>query len=684
MPELAGVMVGNYFLLECLSSEGMVETYLARPTTHGGYDVHLRLFRPRFPDPQAFQDNFPSEVRKVWRCQHQHIQPLTEFGAGDDMLYTATRADDVLTLAQVLEKQGSKRLPVPLVANLITQLCAGLQYAHEREIVHGNLQPSSILLDAQGHARLTNFGLRRAYQPGDPTSAQVEEGNAAYVAPEQVVGMLSPASDIYALGVLLYRLFSGELPYDAGSAGEIAMLHANEPIPALRAVRPDLPEAVELVVRMALAKDAATRFPTPRALAAALVQALAKNSPPVVTLKPERRIAVNSRRTGLTWSRALSLLAIALILVGLSSTLYLFSFSQLPFHALSSIPFHPSDGPGSFSIFFPTFPPAVHVTPTPGKAASSGKTGHNHHATPTPGGQNTPTPAASSTPGVQQSPIVISASPTPGQTPVPLTCVPGPLSINGSYYLAPLLQQVGADYQTFCPGFSLTNADQGCQAGLAALENGQVDLASTDLTVQSSQALTDYPVAAMLYAVVVSPDVQISGLSRQQLQAIYQGEITNWSQVGGPDEAISVLLHPDADPLNAIFQTYVLNGAPMHVQGIKLSKLLTPQQIAHKVARGLGTVSFISLAAASAARVRVLALDRVLPTPQSLLQGSYPFWSVEHLYARATVSAQAQAYLQFFQAVPENNRLAQAGVVPLSSLSPDILTGHVPGPIISG
>src|SRR6185312_1484808 len=143
MAELAGIMVGNYFLLECLSSEGMAETYRARPTTHGGYDVYLRLFRPRFPDPLAFQDHFPSEVRKVWRCQHPHIQSLTEFGAGDDLLYTATRADDALTLEQILEKQGGKRLPVELVAQWMTQLCEALQYAHEHEIVHGNLQPSS-------------------------------------------------------------------------------------------------------------------------------------------------------------------------------------------------------------------------------------------------------------------------------------------------------------------------------------------------------------------------------------------------------------------------------------------------------------------------------------------------------------------------------------------------------------
>lgn len=90
MAELACILVGNYFLLECLAREGLVETYCARPTTRGGYDVVLRLFRPEFPDPTSFHEHFAEEVVKVWRCHHVHIQPLHEFGTGDDLQYCAT------------------------------------------------------------------------------------------------------------------------------------------------------------------------------------------------------------------------------------------------------------------------------------------------------------------------------------------------------------------------------------------------------------------------------------------------------------------------------------------------------------------------------------------------------------------------------------------------------------------
>ncbi len=679
MAELAGVMVGNYFLLECLSREGMVETYLARPTTSGGYDVRLRLFRPPFPDPGAFQEHFPTEVRKLWRCQHAHIQPLVEYGEGDDVLYTATREDGTPNLEQLLAGQGGRALPLPVVAKLITQICEALQYAHERGIVHGNLQPASILIGPDGQVRLTDFAFKRAYREGEPAIAQVEEGNAAYVAPEQVVGMLNPASDVYALGVLLYRLLTGELPYDGESAGAIAMLHANEPIPSLRALCPDIPEALEMVVRVALAKTVDARFRSPRALATALMQALTEDRPPTIPLNPTRRIAVNARRTHVTWARAFSLLAMALIIVGLSSTLSLFSFSSLP---LPLVPGRIANGPGSFPIFLPRLYPGGYptATPSPGGIAS---------AQPTPGHQPSPTPrqpGSTPTAGIQQSPVVFPLTPTaqPTATPAPpLTCVPGSLKIDGSFYLAPLLQQIGSDYQVFCPGLSLTLGAHGCHAGLKALESGQVDLAASDVSARTAYPLTDYPVAAFLYAVIVSPDVQINGLSSQQLQAIYQGKVTNWSQVGGPGEAITVLLHPASDPLKAIFQAFVLNGSAEHAHGIKLSKKLSPTQIAQAAASTPGSITYVPLAVTGAANVRVLAIDRAQPTPQNAVQGTYAFWSVEHLYAQPTATGQAQAYMQFLQASPEENRLAQAGAFPLALLPSPVLNSHLPGPFIN-
>ena len=190
----------------------------------------------------------------------------------------------------MLARQQNCLLPLPLVIRFVTQLCAALQYAHEQHIVHGNIQPSSILIrempgeeageDEENKASitLTNFSMRRAYQDGDPLASEIYMGNAAYMAPEQSLGIVREASDIYAVGVLLFRLLSGQLPFDADSPEEIAMQHTDEPIPSLLALRPDLPAALELVVRVALSKSPHARFPS----AAALAQAL---SPPLYRLR---------------------------------------------------------------------------------------------------------------------------------------------------------------------------------------------------------------------------------------------------------------------------------------------------------------------------------------------------------------------------------------------------------------
>ena len=172
----------------------------------------------------------------------------------------------------------------------ITQVCNALQCIHNQHIVHGNIQPSSLLIQSDHTVLLTNFSMKHIYQENDPLVAQIEEGNAAYVAPEQVVGMITPASDIYAVGVLLYRLLTGHLPYDGESAGEIALKHANEAIPPLRQFRPDLSEAVELVIRVALAKSPEARFPSAEALAKALLAAIVADSPPIVSVRAQRRI----------------------------------------------------------------------------------------------------------------------------------------------------------------------------------------------------------------------------------------------------------------------------------------------------------------------------------------------------------------------------------------------------------
>ena len=169
------------------------------------------------------------------------------------------------------------------------------------------------------------------------------------------------------------------------------------------------------------------------------------------------------------------------------------------------------------------------------------------------------------------------------------------------------------------------------------------------LSALPTRNLEDHLIAAMLYTVILSPDIKISSLSSATLQYIFQGHATNWSEVGGPE----------------------------YDKNIKLKK-----GWAQAVAHTPGAISYVSLADAQAANVSIVGINGILPGVQALQQGSYPFWSVEHLYTQGDGSVQLRAYLPFLVSEQEVPAFRRMGVVPISMLSQDVLASHLPGPEI--
>jgi phosphate transport system substrate-binding protein len=233
--------------------------------------------------------------------------------------------------------------------------------------------------------------------------------------------------------------------------------------------------------------------------------------------------------------------------------------------------------------------------------------------------------------------------------------------------LAALLRQINSDYQSVCSGVNVTLGGSTDRKNLNAVQQNQAALAACELTALQQRNLTDHLLAASLYALIASPDVEINGLNSAQVQAIYQGQITNWSQVGGSNEAISVILRPSSDAINAIFRSFVLNGVPVHVRGFRLKKD-TPDLVVQAVSQVTGAISIVPLVAVQGAHVQVLAINSVMPTVQSLLNGSYAFWSVEHLYTQGTGTAQAQSYLQFIGSGQEASVMVQLDTVPVRAI----------------
>jgi serine/threonine-protein kinase len=212
-------------------------------------------------------------VQIIAQLQHRSILPVIDFGEQDSVPFIVMAYMDGGTL-----RDRIKAGPMPLdeVARLVDQIARGLDYAHSSGVIHRDLKPSNVLLDSHRDAYLTDFGIAKVSEATlQITEAGTPVGTVAYMAPETYFDTPpGPPLDIYALGVTLYQMLTGELPFQAQTAAALMMQHVNQPVPDTRAIRPDLPASIQFVVERAMAKAPEARFPTAQHLSAALTEAI--------------------------------------------------------------------------------------------------------------------------------------------------------------------------------------------------------------------------------------------------------------------------------------------------------------------------------------------------------------------------------------------------------------------------
>ncbi len=271
---LLGQQLDEYRLESMLGRGAMGCVYL-------GFDVRLerraavKVIDPSLRIDSTYAARFKREARAVACLKHPHIVGLYRYGEVDDILYMAMEYIEGHDLATVLADYQDEQKPIlpGEASRIIRQLCLALDYAHSRGVIHRDIKPSNIMLDKQGNAILTDFGL--VLLNHETTLGQVF-GTPHYIAPEQAVSSAGavPQSDLYALGVILYEMFSGTLPFDAAYPDEVARLHLEKPPPPPRTVNPDISPKLEAVILRALAKEPEDRYQTGAALADALAEAL--------------------------------------------------------------------------------------------------------------------------------------------------------------------------------------------------------------------------------------------------------------------------------------------------------------------------------------------------------------------------------------------------------------------------
>ncbi len=268
--EAGTIIDGRYRVSARLGSGGMADVYLAQDTLLGR-QVALKLLHHRFAEDQEFVERFRREASSAAGLSHPNVVAVFDRGEWDGTYYIAMEYLPGRSLKAVVREHGA--LSPQDATDIVVQILLATRFAHKRGIIHRDIKPHNVILDEEGRAKVTDFGIARA-GASDMTLTGSIMGTAQYLSPEQAQGhAVSESSDLYAVGVVLYELLTGQVPFEGESPVTVALKQVSvEPTPP-SALNPAVTPALEGVVMRSLAKDPAARFANADEFIAALQQA---------------------------------------------------------------------------------------------------------------------------------------------------------------------------------------------------------------------------------------------------------------------------------------------------------------------------------------------------------------------------------------------------------------------------
>lgn len=253
-----GKKLGNYEITELIGKGGMAGVYKAHQPSMNR-TVAIKIMSQQFTGDELFVKRFKNEAELIAQLEHAHILPVYDFGEEDGTLYIVMRYLPSGTLADRIAANG---MPLKDAVTIFVQIARALDYAHSRGVIHRDLKPGNILVDRQSNSFLSDFGIAKSLeQTRNLTGTGGVVGTPTYMSPEQGLGEpLDARSDIYALGVLLFEMLTGKIPFEADNAMAVMLKHINEVAPSPKSMNPSIPPQVEDVVLRALEKTPADRF----------------------------------------------------------------------------------------------------------------------------------------------------------------------------------------------------------------------------------------------------------------------------------------------------------------------------------------------------------------------------------------------------------------------------------------
>ncbi|MGI6421716.1 MAG: protein kinase domain-containing protein [Syntrophomonadaceae bacterium] len=252
------VLGGRYELREKIGSGGMADVYLA----HCGLldrQVAVKILKEEFSRDKNFVHKFRTEALAAARLSHPNIVNIFDVGQEDDIHYIVMEYIEGRTLQRIINEEAP--LPVKKAVDIALMICQGIHHAHERGIIHRDIKPHNILITAQGTVKVADFGIAQAINKKTITFGGEIEGTVQYISPEQAKGeAVTPATDIYSLGCVLYEMLTGKPPFDAESMITVALKHIHDQPPAPRSINPLIPLPLEKIILKAMEKFPSHRY----------------------------------------------------------------------------------------------------------------------------------------------------------------------------------------------------------------------------------------------------------------------------------------------------------------------------------------------------------------------------------------------------------------------------------------